>query len=56
MESIIKSIQTAKMEYPALTKAVKQAHEANMINCIVLGADAKNFKKQCGVNKKKKIL
>ncbi len=61
MESFIKSIQTAKMEYPALTKAIEQAHEEpkfyhfsnefNMINRIVLGVDAKHFKEENGLDK-----
>ncbi len=62
MESFIKSIQTAKMDYPALTKAIEQAHEEpkfyhfsneiNMINRIVLGVDAKHFKAENGLDKK----
>lgn len=62
MESFIKSIQTAKMDYPALTKAIEQVHEEpqfyhfsneiNMINRIVLGVDAKHFKEENGIDKK----
>lgn len=62
MESFIKSIQAAKMDYPALTKAIEQAHEEpkfyhfsneiNMINRIVLGVDAKHFKEENGLDKK----
>ena len=59
MESFIKSLLTAKMEYPALTEAVMNAHdepkhyhfsnEINMINRIVLGCTAKEFKQQRGL-------
>lgn len=62
MESFIKSMQTAKIDYPALTKAIEQAHEEpkfyhfsneiNMINRIVLGVDAKHFKEENGLDKK----
>lgn len=61
METFIKSLQTAKLEFPALTNAIMQAHEEpkhyhfsneiNMINRIVLGVDAKQFKKQYGIDK-----
>lgn len=61
MEEYIKSIQTAKMDYPALTRAIEQAHkeskfyhfsnEINMINRIVIGTDAKHFKEENGIGK-----
>ena len=58
MEDYIKSVQAAKMDYPALTQAIKEAYdepknyhlsnELNMINRIVLGTDAKHFKQEHG--------
>ncbi len=61
MEDYIKSVQTTKMDYPALTQAIKETHdkpksyhfsnELNMINRIVLGTDAKHFKQEHGVVK-----
>lgn len=66
MESFIKSIQTAKMDYPALTRAIEQAHdepkfyhfsnEINMINRIVLGVDAKHFKEENGIDEKENSI
>lgn len=61
MESFIKSLQTAKLEFPAFTNAIMQAHEEpknyhfsneiNMINKIVLGVTASQFKKEHGIDK-----
>lgn len=61
MESFIKSLQTAKLEFPAFTNAIMEAHEEpkhyhfsneiNMINRIVLGMDAKHFKDLNGLEK-----
>lgn len=61
MESFIKSLQTAKLEFPAFTDAIMEAHEEpkhyhfsneiNMINRIVLGMDAKYFKEKQGLDK-----
>lgn len=61
MEAFIKSLQTAKLEFPAFTNAIMEAHEEpkhyhfsneiNMINRIVLGMDAKHFKEQHGLDK-----
>ena len=66
MESFIKSIQVAKLDYPALTKAIEQAqeepkfyhfsNEINMINRIVLGTDAKHFKEENGIDKKENSI
>lgn len=66
MEEYIKSIQTAKMEFPALTQAIKEAHdepksyhfsnELNMINRIVLGTDAKHFKQEHGIDVKENSI
>lgn len=66
MENFIKSIQTAKMDYPALTRAIEQAHdepkfyhfsnEINMINRIVLGVDAKHFKEENGIDGKENSI
>lgn len=66
MEEYIKSIQTAKMEFPAFTQAIKEAHDApksyhfsnelNMINRIVLGTDAKHFKQEHGINGKENSI
>ena len=54
MESFISSLQTVKLEFPEFTDAILNAHEEpkhyhfsneiNMINKIVLGATAKEFK------------
>ncbi len=62
MESFIKSLQTAKLEFPAFTDAIMQAHEEpkhyhfsneiNMINKIVLGMNASKFKEINGLDKK----
>lgn len=61
MEQFIKSLQTAKLEFPAFTAAIMNAHEEpkhyhfsneiNMINRIVLGMDAKKFKESKGLDK-----
>lgn len=66
MENFIKSLQEAKMDYPALTSAIEQSHEEpkfyhfsneiNMINRIVLGMDAKHFKEQNGIDKKENSI
>lgn len=61
MEQFIKSLETAKLEFPEFTKAIMNAHEEpkhyhfsneiNMINKIVLGANAKQFKEQNNIDK-----
>lgn len=61
MEAFIKSLQAAKLEFPAFTTAIMEVHnepkyyhfsnEINMINRIVLGVDAKHFKEQNGLDK-----
>lgn len=61
MEDFIKSLFEAKLEYPALTEAVMKAHdepkhyhfsnEINMINRIVLGVTASQFKESRGLDK-----
>lgn len=66
MEDFIKSVQTAKMDYPALTRAIEQSHEEpkfyhfsneiNMINRIVLGTDAKHFKEENGIDQKESSI
>ncbi len=66
MEDYIKSVQAAKMDYPALTQAIKEAYdepknyhfsnELNMINRIVLGTDAKHFKQEHGVGVKESSI
>ena len=66
MEDYIKSVQAAKMDYPALTQAIKETHdepknyhfsnELNMINRIVLGTDAKHFKQEHGVGVKESSI
>jgi hypothetical protein len=62
MEEFIKSLATAKLEFPAFTDAIMLAHEEpkhyhfsneiNMINRIVLGMDAKQFKEANGLDSK----
>jgi Rha family phage regulatory protein len=62
MESFIKSLSTAKLEFPEFTQAILMAHdepkhyhfsnEINMINRIVLGMDAKKFKEANGIDPK----
>lgn len=59
MESFIKNLYTAKMEFPEFTQAIMLAHEepkhyhfsneVNMINKIVLGMTAKQFKAEHGL-------
>lgn len=61
MQDFIKELLTAKLEFPELTNAIKNAHEEvqpyhfsneiNMINKIVLGVTAKEFKEQNGIDK-----
>ena len=60
MEEVIKSLVSTKLEHPAFTEAVMLAHEepkhyhfaneTNMINRIVLGMDAKQFKQANGLD------
>lgn len=62
MAEIIKSLQSAKLEFPAFTTAIMDAHEEpkhyhfsneiNMINKIVLGVTASKYKEQNGIDKK----
>ena len=59
MEDFIKSLYAAKMEFPEFTQAIMLAHEepkhyhfsneVNMINKIVLGMTAKQFKSEHGL-------
>jgi Rha family phage regulatory protein len=61
METFIRSLQAAKMEFPAFTDAIMAAHdepkhyhfsnEINMIYRIVLGMDAKAFREKHGLPK-----
>lgn len=63
MAEFIKSLQTAKLEFPAFTNAIMLAHEEpkhyhfsnelNMINKIVLGMTARQFKDSLGLDYKK---
>lgn len=65
MESFIKSLQAAKLEHPAFTEAIMNAHEepkhyhfsneADMINRIVLGMSAKQFREVNGIAKGESI-
>jgi Rha family phage regulatory protein len=65
MESFIKSLSIAKLEYPELTDAIMALHdkpmqyhfsnEADMINRIVLGIDAKKYRELHGVPDGKSI-
>ncbi len=65
MESFIKSLQTAKLEHPAFTDAIMNAHdepkhyhfsnEADMINRIVLSMSAKQFRELNGIAKGESI-
>lgn len=60
MERFIQSLQTAKLEFPEFTDAIMNAHEEpknyhfsneiNMINKIVLGVNAKQYKEQNGID------
>lgn len=62
MESFIKSLQQAKLEFPSFTSAIMEAHEEpkhyhfsneiNMINRIVLGVTASKYKEVNGIDKK----
>lgn len=66
MEQFIQSLQTAKIEFPELTDAIQKAHEKpksyhysneiDMINRIVLGVSAKQFKEQNGIDKAEKSI
>nr|DAV63729.1 MAG TPA: regulatory protein [Caudoviricetes sp.] len=61
MHDFIQSLKTAKLEFPEFTNAIMNAHEEpkhyhfsneiNMINKIVLGVTAKEFKEQNGIDK-----
>ncbi len=65
MESFIKSLQAAKLEHPAFTDAIMNAHEepkhyhfsneADMINRVVLGMSAKQFREANGITKGESI-
>jgi len=65
MEAFIHSLQTAKLEHPAFTEAIMNAHdepkhyhfsnEADMINRIVLGMSAKQFREANGIAKGQSI-
>lgn len=65
MESFIKSLTTAKLEHPAFTEAIMNAHEepkhyhfsneADMINRIVLGMSAKKFREMHEIPKGESI-
>ena len=61
MENFIQSLQTTKIEFPAFTAAIMDAHEEpkhyhfsneiNLIYRIVLGMDAKTFRETHGIEK-----
>ena len=61
MQDFIQSLLTAKLEFPEFTDAIMEAHEEpkhyhfsneiNMINKIVLGVTAREFKEQNGIDK-----
>lgn len=61
MESFIKTLHAAKLEHPAFTDAILNAHEepkhyhfsneADMINRIVIGLSAKQFREERGLDK-----
>lgn len=61
MQDFIQSLQTAKLEFPEFTNAIMNAHvepkhyhfsnEINMINKIVLGLNAKQFKEKNNIDK-----
>jgi Rha family phage regulatory protein len=65
MESFIRSLTAAKLEHPAFTEAIMNAHdepkhyhfsnEADMINRIVLGMSAKQFRESHGIAKGESI-
>lgn len=65
MEQFILSLNTARLEYPAFTEAILDAHEepkhyhfsteADMINRIVLGESAKQFRERHGLAKGESI-
>lgn len=65
MEYFIKSLTYAKLEHPAFTDAIMNAHEepkhyhfsneADMINRIVLGMSAKQFREERGLKKGESI-
>lgn len=65
MEAFILSLQTAKLEHPAFTRAIMNAHEepkhyhfsneADMINRIVLGMPAKKYRELHGIPKGQSI-
>lgn len=65
MEKFIASLTMARLEHPAFTSAIADAHEepkhyhfvneSNMINRIVLGMDAKKFRELHGIEKGKSI-
>lgn len=61
MEQFIQSLENAKLEFPEFTNAIMNAHEEpknyhfsneiNMINKIVLGLNAKQYKEQNNIDK-----
>lgn len=66
MADIIQTLKTARFEFPALTQSILQAHEEpkpyhysnemDMINRIVLGQTAKQFKASHGIDKNVKSI
>ncbi len=66
MQEFIETLHTARLEFPAFTNAILNAHEEpqryhftneiNMINRIVLGMSASEFKKANGIDKKVKSI
>lgn len=65
MEQYLKNLNIARLEYPELTDAIKSMHdnpqfyhfsnEADMINSIVLGKRARDFRKEKGIPKGESI-
>ena len=65
MADFIKSLNSAKLDHPAFTKAIMDAHtepkhyhfsnEADMINKMVLGVNAKKYREINGIEKGKSI-
>lgn len=66
MHEFIQSLQTAKLEFPEFTNAIMETHEEpkhyhfsneiNLINKIVLGLNAKQFKEQNGIDAKENSI
>ena len=55
MEQFIKTLVSARKEFPLLTENIKLLYECDMINRIVIGMSAKQFRLEHGIEKGESI-